>query len=230
MLAVFSHTLRRPAGAGTPAPQAPQRTHEPPAVRLEGCWKAFDGVVAVQPISLRFAGGGVALLTGANGAGKSTLLRMIAGATRPSGGRRLATGAGVYLASGDGGRRAETVTQAVGFAATAGAGSADRALALADCADLASRRVAELSGGQRARLTLAVAVAAAPAVVCLDEPLAHLDQAGRATVARVVDELAGRGSAVVLATPADSPEAGGAVNGAADRIVALHDGRAEVVR
>lgn len=222
------YTLWREVGRRVEPVAAPPVEPSPAAVRLEGCWKAFGGGVALQPTSLRLGGGTVTLVTGANGAGKSTLLRVIAGSLGPSGGRRVAGGRGLYLAAGDGGRRAETVAQAVGFAANAGGGEAGGALALADCAGLADRRVAELSGGQRARLTLAVAAAAKPAVVCVDEPLAHLDDAGQATLCRVVAAVRDGGCAVVLATPTDPGE--DALNAIVDRVVAVRAGRAAVVR
>lgn len=198
----------------------------PSAVRLDGCWKAFDDVVALQPTWLRLSEGSTTLVTGANGAGKSTLLRLVAGAIGPSGGYRVAIGRGLYLVSGDGGRRTEKVAEAVGFAAAVGVGDAGEALGLAGCDRLADRRISGLSGGQRARVTLAVAAAARPAVLCLDEPWAQLDHAGQATLSRVVGALRDRGSAVVLATPtADGGDA--LLSETLDRVVAIRDGRAE---
>ena len=49
-------------------------------------------------------------------------------------------------------------------------------------------------------MTLAIALACPAVVVCLDEPTAHLDSEGAALVGSTVDTLAGRGSAVLVAT------------------------------
>jgi ABC-type multidrug transport system ATPase subunit len=59
--------------------------------------------------------------------------------------------------------------------------------------------VPELSSGMQQRLRLAFALLGGPALLLLDEPGSHLDEEGRATVARVVDEQA-RAGLVLLAT------------------------------
>src|SRR5690625_1389686 len=193
------------------------------AASLEGCWKAFGARIGLYPTWLQLLPGSFAMVVGANAAGKTTLLRLVAGVLRPSGGKRRAAGPGLYLAAGDGGRPAQTVQAAVRFAESVGFGSAEAALALVGCEDLADERVAELSSGQRARMTLAVAVAAAPAVVCLDEPASHLDTDGQEALGRAVEALRER-SAVLAATPARDAAGNGA-----DVWLRLAGGRVEEV-
>lgn len=215
-------------GRGEPGHDTDEATAAADAVVLAGCWKAFGTAIALQPVSLCLARGTVTVATGANAAGKTTLLRLVAGLLEPSGGRRQAPQKGLYLATGDGGRSVQTVGQAVGFAAVMGGGDAAGAMELAGCAAWCERRVAQLSRGQRARLTLAVAVAARPAVLCLDEPAAHLDHAGRELLGGVLATLRAEESAVLVATPADADLQGEAWAGALDGRVHLRDGRMEV--
>ena len=57
----------------------------------------------------------------------------------------------------------------------------------------------QLSSGMKQRLRLAFALLGTPALLLLDEPGSHLDEEGRATVARLVEEE-GRTGLVLLAT------------------------------
>jgi ABC-2 type transport system ATP-binding protein len=68
---------------------------------------------------------------------------------------------------------------------------------LADRTASAWRR---LSGGEKQRLSLALALAARPEVAFLDEPTSGVDVGGRATIRAILAELAASGCAVVLAT------------------------------
>ncbi|MFM7211772.1 MAG: ABC transporter ATP-binding protein [Actinomycetota bacterium] len=91
-----------------------------------------------------------------------------------------------------------------------------------DIADLADRKPRQLSGGQAQRAALARALVTDPDLLLLDEPLAALDAATRASVrAHMRSHLADFGGAVVLVThdPIDAMVL-------ADRVVVLEDGRA----
>ena len=52
-------------------------------IRVEGVWKAYDTLVAVQDVSLQLEAGRTLGLIGPNGAGKTTLLRMLATLAKP---------------------------------------------------------------------------------------------------------------------------------------------------
>ncbi|WP_370327118.1 ATP-binding cassette domain-containing protein [Euzebya sp.] len=172
------------------------------ALALEGVRRSYGHVEALAPLTLRLSPGTVCAVTGSNGSGKTTLLRIAAGLLQPSGGVRRGRTPALYARAGGGARPAQTVGQAVAFAASLGGGDADEAVAVTRLAELCSSRVGELSAGQRARVALAVVVAADPAVACLDEPDAHLDEASRRCAGTVIEVLAGRGCAVLVATHA----------------------------
>lgn len=170
------------------------------ALTLRACHRSFGAVLALTPVSVQVHRGAVCTVTGPNGSGKTTLLRIAAGLLRPSGGLRTGSGPALYAAAGDGARGSQTVAQAVRFAAALGGGNAEEAVELADLSGLQASTVGSLSAGQRARVTLAIIVAGSPAIACLDEPDAHLDVDGRSCASRVVDHLADRGAAVLVAT------------------------------
>ncbi len=88
---------------------------------------------------------------------------------------------------------------------------------LTDRAATAWRR---LSGGEKQRLSLALALAARPEVAFLDEPTSGVDVNGRATIREIIRDLAAEGCAVVLAThELDEAER------VADRVVVFDRGR-----
>jgi ABC-type multidrug transport system ATPase subunit len=170
------------------------------ALVLQGVHRWYGQVQALAPLTLRLSPGVVCVVSGPNGSGKTTLLRVAAGLVQPSGGRRAAHAPALYVPPGGGARLTQTVRQAVGFAAVLGGGTVEDAIEATGLADLCGRRVGELSAGQRGRVSLAVIVAARPAVACLDEPDAHLDASARRCAAHVAALLADRGAAVLVAT------------------------------
>lgn len=173
----------------------------PARLALDGAGRAYGSVLALAPVTLRLAPGSVCVVTGENGSGKTTLLRVAAGLAAPTWGTRAAASPALYLGPGDGARSSQTARQAVAFAAALRGGE-DYAAVLdqVGLGQLAERRVRTLSAGQRARLTLGVALACRPALACLDEPTAHLDAAGVELAAATVRRLAETGTAVLVAT------------------------------
>jgi len=166
-------------------------------VSLDGLVKRFGDTAAVDGVSLAVGEGEFVALLGASGCGKTTLLRLIAGFEHPDdgtiaiGGREVAGPQGSVPPER---RRLGMVFQSyalwphlsvaenVGYplkvrrvARADRRARVERALALVGLDALADRRPAALSGGQRQRVALARCLAAEPAVVLLDEPLANLD-------------------------------------------------------
>jgi ABC-2 type transport system ATP-binding protein len=97
------------------------------------------------------------------------------------------------------------------------------AVALIDRLGLTTRAKAtwrSLSGGERQRFSLALALAANPEIIFLDEPTAGVDLDGREIIRDIITELVGKGACVVLATH-DLDEA----QRVAHHAVVLHHGR-----
>lgn len=194
---------------------------------------------------LRFAPGEVCAVVGANGAGKSTLLRLVAGLDSLDEGR-IRLGDTAFDAPADDvfvpvqRRRVGLVFQSyrlfphlsvldnVAFAARADGcarrtarGEAVIWLKQFGLTALADRRPHQLSGGQAQRVALTRALAARPATLLLDEPLAALDPDGRATVRDTLAEHLRAFAGPVLLVSHEPDDA----RALADRVVRLEHGR-----
>ena len=193
---------------------------------LAGVTRRHGGHSVWAPLDLRLDAGTVSVVTGENGSGKTTLLRLAAGLLQPTTGVRTCPGTALYLRAGAGLRSAQTVSDAVATtAALVGRrGASGPALALLGIAAHADRRLGTLSAGERVRVTLAVAVAAEPALLCLDEPTGVLDERGVDVLVTVLGHLRSAGSAVLVAT--HQP---GSLLPLADAHLQLSDGRLEAV-
>jgi molybdate transport system ATP-binding protein len=184
-------------------------------------------------------------VVGANGAGKSTFLRLLAGEEQPAAGTilRLDLGAracaselrgrvGLVSPELQARHRFDATGEAVvlsGFRGTIGLAEepsrderarAAAALGRLGIAELASRHLLTLSYGELRKLLLARALAPAPEVLLLDEPLAGLDPAARAWTLAAVEEASARGAAVVAVTHHDDE-----LPHALHRRLSLSDGR-----
>ena len=153
-------------------------------------------------IDLSLDAGTLCVITGANGSGKTTLLRIAAGLLRPTAGTRLCPGTALYVRAGTGLRSAQSVGEAVATtAALVGRqDAAQAAVARLGLDAMGSRRVGTLSAGERVRAALAAALAARPALLCLDEPTGALDEEGCRILLRVLEDLRDAGCAVLVAT------------------------------
>lgn|SRR5487761_2150284 len=175
------------------------------AVRTDGLEKRFGNRVALEQCTISIPVGAVTALVGPNGAGKTTLLRLLAGLRRPTAGTVEVLG----RQPGDD----QEFLSSIGFlgqeAPLYHRLSADehlRVLARVNTRyDVGSSRTrlqrlripldqpaGTLSGGQRAQVALALALAKQPELLLLDEPVAALDPLARheflATLAEAVAE------------------------------------------
>jgi ABC-type Fe3+/spermidine/putrescine transport system ATPase subunit len=214
-----------------------------PLLRLRGISKAYDRIVAVQPLDLDIYPRDFVAMLGPSGCGKTTLLRMIGGFIAPSAGAIEIAGVDV-TALGPEKRPTNMVFQGYGLfphmnvVQNVGYGlrllklpkgeidaRVDETIRLVQLTDLAQRGIEELSGGQQQRVALARALIMRPKVLLLDEPLAALDlklrHAMQEELRRIHHEI---GGTFVFVTH-DQGEALALAN----RIAVMREGRLEQV-
>ncbi|MBQ0827895.1 ABC transporter ATP-binding protein [Streptomyces tagetis] len=192
------------------------------------------GFEAVRGIDFSVRRGEVFALLGTNGAGKTSTVELLEGLAAPAGGRVRVLGhdphteraavrprTGVMLQEGGFPSEltvAETTRMWAGC--VSGARPAGEALERVGLSGKAHTRVKQLSGGERRRLDLALALLGEPEVLFLDEPTTGLDAEGRRATWDLVRELRDGGTTVLLTTHyLEEAES------LADRLAILHRGR-----
>jgi len=176
----------------------------------------------LRAVSLRLDPGEIVTIVGPNGSGKSTLLRALLGIQRLSSGRvmrkpglrlgyvpqRLAIDKTLPMTA----RRFMSLPKRC---SDAGAASA---LARCGVAEVATRQLVDLSGGQLQRVLLARALLNTPDLLVLDEPTQGLDQPGEAAFYRLIDEVRRDTGAAVLLVSHDLH----VVMASSDRVICLN--------
>jgi ABC-2 type transport system ATP-binding protein len=193
--------------------------------------RGFD---AVRGVSFSVRRGELFALLGTNGAGKTSTMEVLEGLAPPAQGEVRVLGRDPCRERALVRRRMGIMLQEGGFPADltvaetgrmwAGTLSAARpvgeALELVDLGHRAGVAVRSLSGGERRRLDLAMAILGRPEVLFLDEPTAGLDPESRRRTWLLIRELLGSGTTVVLTTHylEEAEEL-------ADRLAIMHQGR-----
>lgn len=206
-----------------------------PVLRVENLGCGYGRTRVLHNVTLPpVRAGEVTAVIGPNAAGKSTLLRGIAGlhradgTVRVDGGHPHRTGGGIlYLPQDPPPPSSITVFEAVLLARRLGRGGggdaeAQVATTLVELRldHLPTRRLSDLSGGQRQLVSLAQAVTRRPDALLLDEPTSSLDLSNQLRVLRFVRDLARRQPAAVLTVIHDLALAARI----ADQVVVLRDG------
>jgi len=177
-----------------------------PVLEASDLVKRFGTREALRGVSISAGKGELVAVIGPNGAGKTTLLSILAGIQRPDEGSvsrgpaevgwvpqqpalygKLTVAENLSLFA-----RLERVDDP---GATVG-----RMLELTGLGDRAGDQVAELSGGNRQRVNIAIGLLARPEVLLLDEPSAALDPRQRERLWEFILRLAGEGTTVLYAT------------------------------
>ena len=181
----------------------------------------YGGEPVLRDVSLAFPPGQVTVLAGPNGCGKSTLLRVAARLMEPQEGSVLLDGEdGGRLSPKEFAQRVALLPQSravpeieagnlvlhgrfpyLGYPRRYSARdrrAARRAMELAGVEELEHAPVSRLSGGQRQKVYLAMAIAQETPVLLLDEPTTFLDIGRQLELAALARALAGEGRAVVM--------------------------------
>jgi ABC-2 type transport system ATP-binding protein len=224
-------------GADVMSNMSTTRRDSGPAIRLRGIEKSYKDLHVLRGVDFEVAAGSIFALLGSNGAGKTTIVRMLstllkqdAGtasvngfdvATQPANVRESISLTGQFAAVDEILTGRENLVLVARLRHLQDPGRiADELLARFDLTDAATRKVSTYSGGMRRRLDIAMSLIGQPNVIFLDEPTTGLDPEGRLEVWRVIQDLATRGTTVLLTTQyLDEAEQ------LADRIAILHRGR-----
>ncbi|MFD4369736.1 ABC transporter ATP-binding protein [Rhodococcus sp. NPDC058521] len=211
--------------------------HAVHAIRVQGLEKSYLDLPVLRGVDFEVERGSIFALLGSNGAGKTTLVKILSTLLKADAGTATICGFDVDTQSGD--VRA-SISLTGQFAAVdeilSGrenlmlvaklrhlpdpAKIADDLLTRFSLTDAGRRRTSTYSGGMRRRLDIAMSLIGDPPVIFLDEPTTGLDPEARIEVWEAVEDLAQRGTTVLLTTQyLDEAEH------LADRIAILHEGR-----
>jgi ABC-2 type transport system ATP-binding protein len=189
------------------------------ALNVRDVAKSYGEVCALTGVTLSVKHGEILGLLGPNGAGKTSLISLVTGLRMPDRGTIEVCGLNVRAQSMAARRLIGVAAQdlslygqlSVGknltfFATLAGLAGKERAKRICDVTadlgidNLVDKRVRDLSGGEKRRVHIGVALIAAPALLVLDEPTAGVDVETRVRVLEIVRELAAAGTSVCYAT------------------------------
>jgi ABC-2 type transport system ATP-binding protein len=180
------------------------------AVRVEGLRVVRGGDVVLPDLSCEISAGTVTGLLGPSGSGKSTLIRAIVGVQRIAGGRVEVLGepAGSkalrsrvgYMTQAPSVYGDLTVRENLRFFARVLGVPVGDVLDVVSMTEYADRVVARLSGGQRARVSLATALLGEPDLLVLDEPTVGLDPVLRRDLWNLFHELAEHGATLLVSS------------------------------
>ncbi|MGW4197923.1 ABC transporter ATP-binding protein [Streptomyces sp. NPDC005004] len=192
------------------------------------------GFEAVRGVTFSVARGEIFALLGTNGAGKTSTVELLEGLARPAGGRVRVLGRDPYRERAAVRPRTGVMLQEGGFptdltvaetarmwaGCTSGARPEAQVLERVGLAGKSGVRIKQLSGGERRRLDLALALLGDPEVLFLDEPTTGLDAEGRRDTWELVRALRDAGTTVLLTTHYLHE-----AEDLADRLAILHEGR-----
>ena len=185
-----------------------------PAITVTGLRKAYGSTEAVKGISFEVAEGEVFALLGPNGAGKTTTVEILEGYRGRDGGTVSVLGMDPERGGSRLRERIGIVLQECGIEELLTVGEVvtrqsgyyraprpvEEVIDRVGLADKTGARVRTLSGGQRRRLDLALALVGDPELVFLDEPTTGFDPAARRNAWELVKSLCRLGKTVFLTT------------------------------
>ena len=177
-------------------------------IKIDGLYKSYGKVKAVQDLSFRVKKGELFAFLGLNGAGKSTTISILCGQLKKDGGRVEINGKNLDESPDKIKRELGVVFQnsVLDKPISVRENLKTRAALYGICGDAFDQRMAELtktfdlqeildrpygklSGGQKRRVDVARALLHKPSILILDEPTTGLDPQTRKTVWRIIDDL-----------------------------------------
>lgn len=184
-----------------------------PSVRLHHVTVRYGDTRALKDISLSVPSGKIIGLLGPSGAGKTTLIRLIVGRLNPTAGRATVLGYSAsnrklrgrvgYMTQGVSIYPDLTVQQNLRYFATIMGVSWSRIpdyLVEVDLVDQAKQLAGTLSGGQKSRLSLAIALLGEPELLVLDEPTVGVDPVLRCKLWEIFRGRAAKGATIVISS------------------------------
>lgn len=190
-----------------------------PAVRIENLWKSYDGVQALQGLSLTTYENEIVGLIGPNGAGKTTTIKILVGLLLPDQGAVEVMGKNImvdhvsykefigYMPEAPALPDYLTTSEFLGYVGRirglqkeALSARVSQLLSELQLVAKVDETIATLSKGMRAKLAFAAATIHSPKILILDEPLLGIDPAGQHLLKDQLVEIAKKGGSVLVST------------------------------
>lgn len=216
-----------------PSPQQAVADHVIDVRGLRRRYGGSDGFEAVRGIDFHVDAGELYALLGTNGAGKTSTLEVVEGLSPPTGGTVRVLGMDPWTSRRDVRPYTGVMLQSGGFPSNltvretaqmwsgtlAVSRPVEEALEMADISHRADVVISQMSGGERRRLDLAIALLNRPRVLFLDEPTTGLDPESRRNLWSLITDLKNDGTAIILTTHYLDE-----VESLADRLSIMHRG------
>ena len=208
------------------------------AIRIERLTKKYRDVVAVEGLSLCIESGELFSLLGVNGAGKTTTIKMLSCLTEPTDGDAYLFEKSIRkdtaevkkiiavspqetaIAPGlSGHENLRLICGVHGFTKDKQKAKIDELTALLGLEDILDKKAGKLSGGQKRRLSIAMALISEPQILFLDEPTLGLDVLARSDLWDLIRSLKGKITIVLTTHYMEEAEE------LSDRIAIMKDGK-----
>ena len=213
-ISVSRHLRGRGAGHTLPGMNGQPITADEPAIQVTDLRRSYGAIEAVRGVSFDVRRGEVFCLLGPNGAGKTTIVEILEGYRTRTAGEARVLGIDPAADSRQLREQVGIVLQQCGVQPDLSVAElvemygryyvrrrpVDEVLELVELTDKRDTRAKQLSGGQRRRLDLALALVGDPELIFLDEPTTGFDPAARRQAWSTLRSLCDLGKTIFLTT------------------------------